>query len=108
MLLQTLVLEFEFQQRIQPCQKQSAQSRRRPQMLALSRTNRSCDVKKHSHGHVSTRVRFGDHEETPARAFSRDEVRIADYFEEDLFYRRWRCCWVSEGVGFTEEPRVEL
>ena len=75
-------------------------------MLALA-TERII-YKRHSHSHISTRVRFGNHEETPARVFSRDEVWIADDFEENLFNRRWRDCRVCEGVGFTEEPRIEL
>jgi len=65
--------------------------------------------KMHSHSDISTRIRFGNHEETPACTFSDDEVWIADYFEENLFDRRWRSyCCMSEGVGFTEEPRIEL
>jgi hypothetical protein len=36
MLLQTLVLEFEFQQRIQPCQKQAAQAAAAPDVGSLT------------------------------------------------------------------------
>ena len=99
MLLQTLVLDFKFEQCIYPGP---------PAQLKcwLSRLNASYE--KDSHSHISTRVRFGNQKETPARAFSHDEVRIADYFEENLFDRRWSDCRVSEGVGFTEEPRIEL
>lgn len=64
----------------------------------------------YSHGRVSTRVWLSDRKEAPARAFSQDEVRIAHDFEEDLLVRgrRRSYCCVSEGVGFTEQPRVEV
>jgi hypothetical protein len=64
---------------------------------------------KHSHSRISTRVRFGHHEEASAGALSHDEVRIADYFEENLFGRGWRRYWeVGEGVGFTEKAGIEM
>jgi hypothetical protein len=67
------------------------------------------NANKHSHGRISTRIRFGNHKEASARAFSQDEVRVADYFEQDLFGRGWRrYCHVRVGVGFTEEPRIEV
>ncbi len=66
--------------------------------------------KQYSHGRISTRVRFGDRKEAPARVFSQNEVRIAHYFEEDLFIGGWRRghIHVSEGVGFTEQPCIEV